>query len=285
LIRSIRNDDQGRYIVEYETFEYTEELPGMHVHFFFNTVSQEEAGYPGKGSWWVWGGPRPFDRYRVSDRPDDATQLCILVANPDHSVQFNSGNCFILPDIVTATALHDTACLQGPAPEYPLVTNLTTSQVLLVRGISPNELYWNVANPLSMDESCWVERKATGVSGDISTLPLVEAPPLPEGADTTGLFVAITAIALDEQNRYVVDYETQGYTEQIPGTHIHFFFNTVTPEQLNAASGNLLMFGGPAPFTGYTLADRPAEASQMCALVANPDHTVIPDSGNCFDLP
>lgn len=285
LIRGITVDNQDRYIVEYETFEYTEKLPGMHVHFFFNTVPPENAGHPASGPWWVWGGPRPFDRYRLVDRPDDATQMCILVANPDHSVQLSSGNCFILPDIVTATALHDTACLFGPAPEYPVVMNLATSQVLLVRGISPDELYWNVGNPLNMDESCWVERNASGVSGDISTLPLVEAPPMPEGAASADLSVQITDITLDEQNRYVVTYETLGYDEQIPGTHIHFYFNTVTPEQLNVASGNLLMYGGPTPFTGYATADRPEGADQMCALVANPDHTVIPDSGNCFDLP
>ena len=285
LIRGITVDNQGYYVVEYETFEYTEQVPGTHVHFFFNTLPLEEAGKPGNGPWYMWGGPRPFNRARLVERPDDATQMCILVANPDHSVQFNTGNCFNLPDIVVATTLHDTACLGGPAPEYPQVTNLNTSQVLLVHGLSPNELYWNVANPLNMDESCWVERQATGVSGDISTLPLVEAPPMPTGAASTGLSVQITGITLDEQNRYLVDYQTQGFTEQIPGTHIHFFFNTVTPEQLNAASGNLLMHGGPAPFTGYTAVDRPAEATQMCALVANPNHTVIIDSGNCFDLP
>jgi len=33
----------------------------------------------------------------VNDRPGDATQMCILVANPDHSVQLNTGNCFELP--------------------------------------------------------------------------------------------------------------------------------------------------------------------------------------------
>jgi hypothetical protein len=45
------------------------------------------------------------------------------------------------------------------------------------------------------------------------------------------------------------------------------------------------MYGGPSPFTGYTVSDRPAQATQMCATVVNPDHSVIPESGNCFDLP
>lgn len=97
-INNITIDDQGRYVVDYETFEFTEKLPGMHVHFFFNTVPPEQAGVPGSGPWILYGGPRPFKGYKVSDRPQAATQMCILVANPDHSVHANSGNCYDLPE-------------------------------------------------------------------------------------------------------------------------------------------------------------------------------------------
>jgi hypothetical protein len=96
-INSITIDDQNRYVVEYETFEFTEILPGQHVHFFFDTVTPENAGSPGSGPWILYGGPRPFTGYRVSDRPAAATQMCVLVANQNHSVQPNSGNCVNLP--------------------------------------------------------------------------------------------------------------------------------------------------------------------------------------------
>jgi len=96
-INSITINDQNRYVIEYETFEFTEVLPGMHLHFFFNTVSPENAGSPGSGPWILYGGPRPFTGYRVSDRPSAATQMCILVANSNHTVQPNSGNCMDLP--------------------------------------------------------------------------------------------------------------------------------------------------------------------------------------------
>jgi len=89
--------DGNRYIVDYETFGYTEALPGMHVHFFFNTVPPEQAGVPGSGPWYVWGGPRPFNGYSVSDKPPGATQMCALAANPNHTVVANSGNCVDLP--------------------------------------------------------------------------------------------------------------------------------------------------------------------------------------------
>lgn len=86
-----------RYVVDYETFEYNEQLPGMHVHFFFNNVTPKNAGVPGSGPWYLYGGPRPFMEYKLSDRPASATQMCALVANGDHSVQLDSGNCLDLP--------------------------------------------------------------------------------------------------------------------------------------------------------------------------------------------
>ncbi len=89
----------GRYVVEYETFNYTESLPNAtHVHFFWDTVPPEQAGVPGNGPWELYGGPRPFTGYSVTQRPAGANQMCALVANPDHTVQANSGNCFALPE-------------------------------------------------------------------------------------------------------------------------------------------------------------------------------------------
>lgn len=97
-ILSITIDANNRYVVEYETFEFTESLPGMHIHFFWNTVPVENAGYPGSGPWKLWGGPRPFIFYRVSDKPAAATQLCARVANGNHSLNgLESGNCVDLP--------------------------------------------------------------------------------------------------------------------------------------------------------------------------------------------
>jgi hypothetical protein len=285
-IKGITTDAQGAYVVDYETFEFTEVLPGMHVHFFFDTVPPEEAGSPGQGPWILYGGPRPFTKYRQADRPKHATQMCILVANPNHSVQALSGNCAILPDVVAASPVRDIPCLLGPAPEYPTVTQLKAGQVLQVRGLSADEGWWNVGNPQNMNESCWAAHSETLVSGDLSTLPLLEAPPLPTEPAAPALSAQITGITIDDQNRYVVAYQTQGFTEQLPGTHLHFFFNTVPAEQVGiSGGGNRLMFGGPSPFTGYLTSARPAEATQLCVLVANPDHSIIPNSGNCFNLP
>ena len=271
------------YVVEYETFEYAEVLPGMHVHFFFNTVPPEQAGSPGAGPWYVWGGPRPFDRASQAERPDLATQMCILVANTNHSVQLNTGNCYTLPDIVAVVTGINMTCKAGPAPEYTDAAPLPAGEILLARGISPDESWWNVVNPLDPSDTCWVPLVDTVVSGDISSLPLVQPPEL---ISAPGKFIEITQIDLNAEGRYVVEYKITGFTEQLPGTHIHFFFNTTSPEQVGiSGTGSRLMYGGPSPFTGYRSIDRPAQAAEICALVANPDHSIIFDSGNCMKLP
>jgi hypothetical protein len=89
--------EQGLYVVPFQTYGFTPQLPGQHVHFFFDTVPPEQAGVPGDGPWFVYGGPSPFTGYGVADRPQGATQMCILVANPDHSIQLGTGNCVDLP--------------------------------------------------------------------------------------------------------------------------------------------------------------------------------------------
>jgi serine/threonine protein kinase len=87
------------YAVDYEVHNFPEGS-NLHVHMFFNTVPPEQAGSPGSGPWKLtWGqyGNPPFTQYTLANRPPDATQLCALVANPNHSIQLNSGNCIDLP--------------------------------------------------------------------------------------------------------------------------------------------------------------------------------------------
>jgi len=89
--------DGSTYVVEYETFEYTEVLPGMHVHFYFNNQTQSQVGSGGGGTWKVYGGPRPFRGYATANLPASATQMCAIVANSNHTVILDTGNCMDLP--------------------------------------------------------------------------------------------------------------------------------------------------------------------------------------------
>jgi hypothetical protein len=86
-----------RYAVDFQTFGFTPQLPGQHVHFFFDSVPPDQAGVPGQGLWKLYGGSSPFTEYAVGERPQGATQMCVLVANEDHSVQPNTGNCVDIP--------------------------------------------------------------------------------------------------------------------------------------------------------------------------------------------
>lgn len=86
----------GVYVVQYTT-NYPTPIDGDHVHFFFDTVKVSDAGLPGGGPWFVYYGPSPFLGYKTTDKPAAATKMCILVANPNHSVQQNTGNCWQLP--------------------------------------------------------------------------------------------------------------------------------------------------------------------------------------------
>jgi hypothetical protein len=237
----------------------------------------------GAGPWKIYGGPSPFSGYQQSQRPEDATQLCSLVANPDHSVQPESGTCFELPDVVLASALLDTNCLSGPDPAFSVASQLAAGARVRVLGISPDEKWWIVAHPTNPDETCWLGQDVSSFSGDISILGLIKPPPLPEAPS---LSVEITRIEVGEDGSYLVEYIPRGFEEQLPGTHLHFFFNTVQPEDSGmGSSGDRLMHGGPSPFNGYKVGDTPEGATEMCVLVAEPNHSIIMESGNCMPLP
>jgi len=118
-----------------------------------------------------------------------------------------------------------------------------------------------------------------------ATLAPTEVPTTPTPTYPS-LYVKINEISLTSSNQYSVAYETFRYTEVLPGQHIHFFFDTVMPENAGMpGSGPWILYGGPRPFTGYSVYQKPKDAVQMCTLVANANHTIILESGNCMDLP
>lgn len=129
---------------------------------------------------------------------------------------------------------------------------------------------------------------ATRPSATQQPSPTIQPTPVPGTPTPTypPLYVQINEIKLTTSNQYEVAYETYGFTEVLPGMHIHFFFDTVSPQNAGMpGSGPWILYGGPRPFTGYTAYQKPREATKMCALVANANHTIILDSGNCVDLP
>ncbi len=127
--------------------------------------------------------------------------------------------------------------------------------------------------------------EATATLAEPTEIPTETAIPLTPTPDTP--YVVITGIRI-ENNVYVVDYEMNNFPSA-PQLHVHMFFNTVPPEQAGSpGSGPWKLTGGPygnSPFTQYGPANRPPNATQMCSLVANTNHSIILNSGNCVDLP
>ncbi|MEI2607952.1 MAG: serine/threonine-protein kinase [Candidatus Promineifilaceae bacterium] len=119
-----------------------------------------------------------------------------------------------------------------------------------------------------------------------TSAPTLVATSPPVATPTTGLRAEITSITLADDH-YVVAFAVYGYFSDTSSTHVHFFWNTIAPDQAGvpANPGNWKLYGSPSPFTGYTVAERPGGATQLCILVANPDHSVRLGTGNCVDLP
>jgi hypothetical protein len=101
--------------------------------------------------------------------------------------------------------------------------------------------------------------------------------------------VTITGIELNG-GAYEVEYEANfepvigGDAENL---HIHFYFDTIGVEEAGLpGSGPWILYDVPSPFTGYGEADRPEEATQMCATVADVGHNLVSDRVfHCMDLP
>lgn len=120
----------------------------------------------------------------------------------------------------------------------------------------------------------------------IAASPTAAATAIPTAVATQGLRAEITNITI-ANGQYVVDFQVFGYFSDTSSTHVHFFWNTIAPDQAGvpANPGNWKLYGSPSPFTGYSVAEKPTGATQMCILVANPNHSVQLGTGNCFNLP
>ena len=123
--------------------------------------------------------------------------------------------------------------------------------------------------------------------------PNTEADDSVIGVTTTTLpekFVEIKGID-EEEGAYVVYFTVAGYSPKISeeeGTlHIHFFFDTVAPENAGTNGnppGEWALYDGPSPFTQLKVSDRPEGATKICALVADHQHRITTGTGNCLDL-
>ncbi|MDA0242615.1 MAG: protein kinase [Chloroflexi bacterium] len=92
-----------RYEIAFTTTGFTPQPPSVadshHVHFYFNSLGEDEAGLPGGGPWSLYAGGSPYvdPNNTPLARPEGATQLCVVVANANHTLVRNTSQCFDLP--------------------------------------------------------------------------------------------------------------------------------------------------------------------------------------------
>lgn len=69
-----------------------------------------------------------------------------------------------------------TNCRYGPSVDYISVAALNLGDNAPILGKTSAGSWWQIANPSSPTEKCWVAASVTTTSGDISTVPVVAAP-------------------------------------------------------------------------------------------------------------
>lgn len=168
--------EQGKYVVDFETFEFQPSDTGPHVHFVFDTVRLQDAGAPGNGPWKMYGGPNPFTQYGPENRPKDASLLCAFVAQPDHRINPGSGNCYPLPDVPTATAFENTPCLDRPVETGRLQATFRGGMSSRILAFSSDKGWVNIQNPERENRqviSCWVPFESSFIGGDTQNVPVI----------------------------------------------------------------------------------------------------------------
>ncbi|MGK0425506.1 MAG: hypothetical protein ACJAZD_003042, partial [Ilumatobacter sp.] len=110
--------------------------------------------------------------------------------------------------------------------------------------------------------------------------------------------VELTSI-LNNAGTYEVAYETTNFepTFSAGQFHMHFHWNTFTPESVGTASNPRgdwqvwdLRGDGEKIFDGFNSGSEPAGATAICAVVATDGHAVdapefVADTVSCLDLP
>jgi len=78
----------------------------------------------------------------------------------------------------------NTNCRTGPGLVYGIVGYLQVGEPSQVVGRYQGDSWWLIQHPTQPNRTCWVWSRTTSVTGDISGLPFVQAPPTPTRTKT-----------------------------------------------------------------------------------------------------
>jgi actin-like ATPase involved in cell morphogenesis len=126
---------------------------------------------------------------------------------------------------------------------------------------------------------------ASSAAPAASTLIVPTLPPAPTPFVPAGASARLTGV-VDAGDHYEAAFTVSGFTPSMSGQHVHFFWNSVPPDQAGEpGDGPYVVYAGPSPFTGFSRQTRPGGATGICIIVANTDHSVVAGSGSCIALP
>jgi hypothetical protein len=88
----------------------------------------------------------------------------------------------------------------------------------------------------------------------------------------------INTIGLSSDNLNYAVTSTSNFVPAFGDNHIHFYYNTEASTVMNK------MFAGTGPYS-IALSTKPAGATQLCTIVGTATHGIVPNTGNCVNLP
>lgn len=209
---------------------------------------------------WTEGGDNFGTRCRLDNQG--------LVGDPTADFILDDESGFKISDVLTAAPFNDTA-LQPANPLKPFDGESPTGDwKLIIQNDSTSDAFLR----------CWFVKLAADETSKLFLPSIIREVILSQKS------VKITGIT-QSTDKYHATFVTTGFTPQLPGEHIHFYFNTITEGNAGVpGTGPWKIYGLGSPFTQYGPADAGA-ATEMCAIVANIDHTIKPGTGNCYPLP
>lgn len=83
------------------------------------------------------------------------------------------------PEQARVTAIKNANCRYGPSTAYDIRDTLFEGQTARIVGRNEENTWWQIEGP-TFGSLCWVSYVTVEVSGDVSTVSLGEAPPMPE---------------------------------------------------------------------------------------------------------
>lgn len=77
-----------------------------------------------------------------------------------------------------------TNCRSGPGPDYPIASYLPVNQMMNIYGRNKASTWWLIPDPVTGEGYCWVWGGYALISGSVSGVPIVTAPPPPTSTTT-----------------------------------------------------------------------------------------------------